>query len=349
MGAAQLDHLAAAAEDLPQALLAFRGAEVHVDQPHRLLGVAAFRAGDAGDGQADGGAGQPARPGGHLGRRRLGNGAVPLQRLLAHAQQAALDAVGIGDHPAQEDLRAAGDRGDQVAQPAAGAALGDGQGEAALPEHGHDHLGQADIPFGEDEILQALAHLFGQFVGQAPRLLVGVLGAPQEVQLDHAGRGQDGGDRVAVPAVDVGAASVGLRFADAGQLEGPGVYVIVGRRGDELLEGVLEHRQQLVGRPGQQQHLAAAGVAELPRGGPHPVGQHLGALDDERLAGIDLGHGHAAAAEALPQFGDDLLAEDQFFFQRRRHRLAGDVVLGGAQAAAEHDQLGALARLPDDP
>ena len=114
-------------------------------------------------------------------------------------------------------------------------------------------------------------------------------------------------------------------------------------------ENGLENRHHLVGRPGQQQHLAVPLVAVEAGGRAHRVGDHFGAFDDKGLAGVDLGHDHAAAAEELLQLGDDLFPENQLPLQGRGHRLAGDVILGRAQPAAEDDQLGALAGFFDDP
>ena len=103
----------------------------------------------------------------------------------------------------------------------------------------------------------------------------------------------------------------------------------------------LEHRLELVRRTGQQHGDGAGLLDPLSGRGAAIVGQNVGALDHEGLALVDLGHGAFGGGEALRQPVGDVGVEDQLAVERLGDGVAGDIVLGGAEAAGENHDGGA--------
>jgi len=71
------------------------------------------------------------------------------------------------------------------------------------------------------------------------------------------------------------------------------------------------------------------------------VGQELGAGDDVGLAEVVGGHGHLAGGEALGDGGEDGGVAVEGATEGFGDGFAGEVVLGGAEAAGEEDDVGA--------
>ncbi len=124
-----------------------------------------------------------------------------------------LEGVGVDDGAAEEVARAAGDGGEALGEQAAGAALGGGQGEIAQPEVEEDDLFERFAVGGEDGVAHLGFDLFGEFVDAGLGLGEGGFGA-EEVELDLAGSGEDGGLDVGVLLVDGRGAGVDLRLGD---------------------------------------------------------------------------------------------------------------------------------------
>ena len=59
-----------------------------------------------------------------------------------------------------------------------------------------------------------------------------------------------------------------------------------------------------------------------------------------RLPPVDLGHRQPAPGESFADAIDDRLVHVERKLQHTRHRVPRNVVLGGAQTAGHHDQLG---------
>jgi hypothetical protein len=107
-----------------------------------LVGGAAARSGDAGDGHGHRGARVDQRARDHLEHRLLAHRAVADQRLRPHAEERLLGLVGIGRDAAVEPAGAAGDVGDGLGDPAARAGLGGDQGLPGAAQQVADGLGQ---------------------------------------------------------------------------------------------------------------------------------------------------------------------------------------------------------------
>ena len=94
------------------------------DRADGLLGAATVGSGDAADRQRHVGAGDPQRPFGHLAHGLLADGAESSERAAGDPEVAHLGGVGVGHEAALEPLGAAGDIGERLGDPAAGAGLG---------------------------------------------------------------------------------------------------------------------------------------------------------------------------------------------------------------------------------
>ncbi len=93
---------------------------------------------------------------------------------------------------------------------------------------------------------------------------------------------------------------------------------------------------------GEQHDDVAVGFEPERWSGAARIRQHRGAFGDHRLAFIYFGHGARKTAKALLDFAHDGFLEMQLAAEKFCDGFAGAVVVGGAQAAARDDQVGAI-------
>ncbi len=100
------------------------------------------------------------------------------------------------------------------------------------------------------------------------------------------------------------------------------------------------------GGPGNSAMACDPRSNPLPGGRPVRVVETHRAVDEHGLPAVDLGHGQVALREALRDARQLDRVLVQAPPQRRGHRLAREVIVGRAEAAGEHDDVGALQRRP---
>jgi hypothetical protein len=98
----------------------------------------------------------------------------------------------------------------------------------------------------------------------------------------------------------------------------------------------LEHGLQFVRRPGQKHDHRAGILDPLAGSGATVVREDGGALDDEGLALVDLGHFSIGLREAALQPFRDFRGERQLAVERQGHGFARHVVFGRSQAAGDN-------------
>ena len=101
----------------------------HVHKTDRPAAAVGIRPCQAGDSDTDVRADDAADLFGHLPGYRIGNRTQSIQQVSVYAENIPLDSVAVGNHAAGIDRRAARDVGDLLAQQAAGAGLGSGNGQ----------------------------------------------------------------------------------------------------------------------------------------------------------------------------------------------------------------------------
>ncbi len=261
-----------------------------------------------------------------------------------------LGLVAVGDDGAFDPRRTAGDVGQPRRDQAAGARLGHRDPPAAR------HQQRADDRFerpavGADHVrAEHAGHVVDPLL-QRDRRRRGI-GAGVELQFELPARGQDGRlDRhVALRpgAIERLQPFLGVRLAEAGDQHGAQVDAR-GRR--PLREAApqqgLEHRLQLARRSRQEDQHVRARFDPLPRRRAVGVVEHDALLDDQRLAPIDGRHRDAARGEAGLELGDDGGVLDQRPADHPGDGVARDVVVGRAEAAGQHDQVGPPHRVGD--
>ena len=139
-------------------------------------------------------------------------------------------------------------------------------------------------------------------------------------------------------------AAPGLQVALAAQnVQGQAVQGAAGAGGQQGANPLVPHGGQLMGRAGQQHGAAALLVLE-----PHArcgavVVHDLAALHRHHgLLAVVVGHGAAGAQVKRLDLCQFLLIKGEAVAVAGGHRLLGQVVGGGAEAAAEHQQVTAL-------
>ena len=155
----------------------------------------------------------------------------------------------------------------------------------------------------------------------------------ERVQLQDARREQFGEARFGVapgaqdPALDHGGE--------------PGASLQIGQHGAQ------HHGAHLVGHAGDGIDHLGAGRADQARGGAGHLGNHRCALRHVRLAQVVRRHRAPACGEQGADPLRDLFAAHQRHTQDLGDRLAGDIVLGRTETAAQDHRIAALERLPD--
>ena len=120
-----------------------------------------------------------------------------------------------------------------------------------------------------------------------------------------------------------------------------------GRRPQPRRHVFIDHLVELGRNTGKGEDQGPAVVEEQARGGPAPVGQLFGTLRVLGLAEIALGKLPPELAPEGPQYGGVFLAEEHAPPGCLADRLAGDVVLGGTEPAADDHRIGPVHRRPD--
>ena len=253
-----------------------------------------------------------------------------------------LYSVGIADHAAQKDLRCAGKIRQALGDEAAGAALGGGEGQMPVPAEAEHRLLQPGNVFAVEIAAQPPPHLRQQrgHPGLAGRFIIGPGG---QVQRHLAGQGKGRQCQVVLLMEQVGQQLLHLRLRQA---EDPQV---VGA--DHLSVALLQIGQQTVlrqipalrGNAGQQHGGDAAGGKGAAGGGTHRVVEHGAARRQIGLLQVAGGHLPVEhGVEVALYLLRHLRVEHQGRVQRGGHRCFRHVVIGGAEAAGEHQQLRAV-------
>ena len=191
--------------------------EGDVDEADGFVGVGArcsgAGAGDAGDGDAERCAGADADAFGEGARYFGGDGAFGRDEFGGNVGEGGFEGVAVDDCAAEEVARAAGDGGEALGEETAGAAFGGGESEVAKAEVEEHDLFERFAVRGEDGVFHLGFDLFDEFVDAGLGFGQGGFGA-EEVELDLAGAGEDGGLDIGVLLVDGSGAGVDVRLGD---------------------------------------------------------------------------------------------------------------------------------------
>ena len=254
-----------------------------------------------------------------------------------------------GDEHACEHVLRAGHRTQPCAHQAAG--RGFGERHALPPRHEHRDDGGLHVVAvdREHEPAEPLAQ---------PRLLpreqglgrARVLRLGGDAHLDALDAAREEGERRVAEAVE-------LRDASAKRLREPGLALAPGAQHPALdyraqpraaaqvgANGALEHLAQLVGHSRHRVDHLLAHRTDEPRGGARHLLDDRSAGGDIRLAQVVLRHPAPAGAEARPDALPDLWVALELHSHDLGDRLAGDVVLGGAEPPADDHRVAARER-----
>src|ERR1039458_4412506 len=337
LGGELADAVAIAAECALGGFVLLRVGYGDVDQAHGFVFSAAGGAGDAGYADSQGCAGAEADAVsecfGHFSR----DCAVLCDEFRRDAGKRVLEGVRIDYGASEKRAGAAGDTGDAFGNHAAGAAFSNGDGELAEAEIKQDDLLKGFAVRGVEPLFQGFFHLPGQFIDAVLGKGGAGLGA-DEGELNISGVGENGGFHVLVRGVDGGEKLVSLRLGNHGGAQGALSDETFGDGGTETGKAlVVKERPALAGRPGDEQDdLAIAGkpgVKPLAGGTAVGVGKDGGALKNISLLEVVGGHGHARGSCAGMEGGDQGGVPTEREREGLRDGLAGEGVLGRAEAA----------------
>ena len=136
---------------------------------------------------------------------------------------------------------------------------------------------------------------------------------------------------------------VEVALADADRLEGARDDHFAGAELHQARRDLrLPHPLQLRGRAGHGDDDAAVLLHPPAGGGAARVGDRAGGGDEHRLLDVALREAEAAGGEEGAQPLLHLFVHVHLLVQAEGDRLAGEVVLGGAEAAGDEDEVGAL-------
>src|SRR5271170_7193389 len=316
--------------------------EADVHQAHRFFRRATAGPGNAGDADAESGAGAFADA---VGEREsyLGTyGAFRFDQTLRNADKRNFQLVAVANHAAQKIGRTAGNVGEAFCEHAAGAAFGDGDGGAIFGENARDNFFERFSFGGIEMFAEGQGHAVGDFVEKFFGF-GGVARPGARMQLRAGGRGEDGGFGVGIKLIERAHARFDIGFAEAGGAQVAGEKALVaGNFGETRADFGFKNGFQLVRHAGKQHDDVAIGFQPQRRSGAARIRENGGSFGNHGLAFIDFWHGARETAEAFLDFAHDRFVEMQLAAQKFGDGFARAVVIRGAQAAAGDDQVGAV-------
>ena len=299
----------------------------------------------ASDADADRGSGAGADALGEGAGDGFRDGTFGADEVLRDIGEGGFQGVRVDDRATEKVTRAAGDGGEPLGEHASGAALSGGKGEVTHAEHEQHDLVERLRVRGKDVVGHLVLDGFGEGVDAGFRFREGGLGA-FEVELDLAIVGEDGGLDVGVLLVDRRGAVIDGGLRDEGHAELAAGEKARGQGGEEArFDLVGEHGLELFGRAGEQDDGARLGVdegvEELAGSAAVFVFEQDRAFEDVGLLGVVGRHGDAALGEAALKADEGGVVAAHADAKRGGGGFAGEVVLGGAEAAGKEDEVGA--------
>ena len=255
-----------------------------------------------------------------------------------------LHGVGVADHAAQKRLGRAGDVRQALGDETAGAALGGGEGQApGLTEAQRRFLQPRHVR--AVEIAAKTAADLRQQRGHAGFAGGLIGGAGGQVQRHLTGTGVGGQRQLLLLMEQVVQKLLHLRLRQAEDAQVVGADHLAVEPLQIGQQAVLRQIAALRGNAGQQHGGDAAGGKGAAGGGAHGVAEHgavLGQIGLLQIAGGHLPVEHGVEIAADVRY--DVRVEHQRRGQRGAHRRFRHIVVGGAQAAGEYQQLRPLPR-----
>ncbi len=236
---------------------------------------------------------------------------------------------------------AAGVTGDELADRAARAAFGGGQGLSALLQEATDDQGQIVLAVAEDQVTERVLHALPVGLNLFPQFLL-ILSPRAQPQTYGTEIGQVGQRHIFGQAVleglqplgDVGLPGAGREYGHGAQAVG--VEVLILHPPHHL---VLHQVGHLVGDAGHGDEYGLVLFQPQPGGGAPFVGQHLGPGGQAALLAVSGAGGAAVALVELLQPFEGRGVEAQLAAEVVGQHLFGDIVLGGAQAAGHQHEV----------
>ena len=320
--------------------------EAHEQGADRLP-LLLVRSRDAGGRQTDVDADRRTDADRHRLRRLCGH-----HRTLGHAEQLVLHGRLVRHHAAAIDVAAARQRADPRAHQAAGQRFGDRERQAARAQQVEHHRFHGLVVDPEHEVAEDRPQ--AGFLLRQDRIghgLVGGLGG--DPHLDALDAARQKGDRRIAQKVEL-EDPVGQHLGEARFGLAPGAQHAAGDHGADAgaplqvrQHGAAQHLLHLVRHARHGVDHLGADRADQARCRARHLRDRPGAFRHVRLAQVVLGHVAAARGEQGADALGDLGVADQAHAHHRGNRLARDVVLGRAQAAAQDHRVGALERQAD--
>src|SRR5277367_123536 len=320
-------------------------ADVH--QAHGLFRSAAAGPGNAGDADAESGAGAFTDAVGERESYFGAYGAFRFDQTLRNADERNFQLVAVANYAAQKIRGAAGDVGEAFGEHAAGAAFGDGYGGAIFSENARDNFLQGFSLGGIEMFAEGQGHAVGDFVEKFFGFR-SVARPGARMQLRAGGGGENGGFGVGIKLIERADARFDVGFAEAGGAQVAGEEALVTRNfGETRADFGFENGFQLVRHAGEQHDDVAIGFQPQRRSSAARIRENGGSFGNHGLAFIDFRHGARETAETFLDFAHDGFVEMKFAAEKFGDGFARAVVVGGAQAAAGDDQVGAVERMAE--
>ncbi len=163
------------------------------------------------------------------------------------------------------------------------------------------------------------------------------------MQLRAGGRGEDGGLGVGVELIERANARFDVGFAEAGGAQVAREEALVAGNFREARANFgFENGFQFVRHAGKQHDDVTIGFEPQCGSRAAWIRENRGAFGNHGLALIYFGHGARETAEAFLNFAHDGFVEVQLAAEKFGDGFARAIVVGGAEAAARDDQVGAI-------
>ena len=340
LGGAVLDDGTVADELEPLDARALVAGKAAIDEADGLGVAPAGGAGDARGREADVGLRSAADALGHCRRHVLAHRAHRRDGLLGHAEQLDLGLVAVGHQILEEEARDAGHLGQVVADEAASARFGHRDGLAAMLQQRRDDAVERVVARPEDGVAEQPLALLADRGDQLGRLDLR-RGSGRELHADDALTHQQPEQRVRVAAHQVAEGLVDARLGQAPQAEALDAdgCALDGHRLDEGPQVVGEHRLHLAGHAGQDGHARVVAADDEAGRRALRVGQDGRALGHHGLDAVAGRHLAAVAVEAPLHVLERRVVEHEADARGTGHAVAGQIVLGRAEPAADDDQV----------